>query len=144
MTDQRKKLEELYRATDYECMQAGVVLKVGQPSQTIARLMMLSEEKGYAFITAWNPGSEPVSSAQNRKQNSMLEERLTEERYLYFQGRGVPHAEGWDPEESFLILGISKKEAIALGKEFGQTAILFGRGGGEPDLLFMDDFQDLT
>lgn len=140
MTEQRKKLEELYRATDYESPQAGVTLKAGQPSEAMARLTSSFEEKGYAFITAWNPGSEPATSAQNRRQNSMLEERLTELRYIYFEGRGVPHTERWTPEESFLILGITKEDALSLGREFSQTAILYGTSSGAPELLFTEDY----
>ncbi len=140
LSEVRKKLDELYRATDYESSQAGVTLRAGQPSEAMLRLTSSFQEKGYAFITAWNPGSEPVSSAWNRKQNSLLEEQLTRKRYIYFEGKGIPHTEGWNPEESFLILGITKEDAIALGREFSQNAILYGSGGNAPELLFIDDY----
>lgn len=140
MTEERKKWEDIYRATDYVCPEAGITLIPGEPCAILGQLTSGFDEKGYAFITAWNPGSEPVSSAQNRKQNSLLEERITQGRYIYFEGKGIPREEGWEPEDSYLILGIKKNEALALGKEFGQRAILCGHGSEKTELLFIEDF----
>lgn len=142
MTDERKKWEELYRATDYHCPDAAVTVKPGFSSETMARLTAGLPEKGYAFITAWNPGSEPVSSARNLKQNSMLEKIITQKQYIYFEAKGIPHQQGWQPEDSFLILGITRDDAAALGREFNQRAILYGRGAEPPQLLFMEDCKE--
>jgi len=40
-----------------------------------------------------------------------------------------------DPEESLTILGISRAKAQALGRRYGQLAIVFGERGTPPELV---------
>jgi hypothetical protein len=63
-------------------------------------------------------------------------------KWPYLEGAGVPcnradvpPGETWQPEESLLVLGISRDEARTLGRAYGQNAILFGDAGGRLWLL---------
>lgn len=55
--------------------------------------------------------------------------------FTYYYGEGVPDNRNWPPEASFWVLGISKQDAIALGKKWEQRAIVFGRRGAVAELV---------
>ncbi len=65
----------------------------------------------------------------------MLKNKLTG--YICFEGEGRGSDDKWKPELSLLILGISKENAIKLGKEFEQNAIVYGAKGELPELLIL-------
>lgn len=94
--------------------------------------------KSWAFITAWNPGSQPLPEEENRRRQSELEDVLREGMWKYYPGAGVPEEEGWPAEESFLVAGISLSEALELGKRFGQNAVLWGESGQAAQIFFCD------
>jgi Protein of unknown function (DUF3293) len=123
---------EAYRKTRYEVQTPGgkVVLRHGERSPELDRLLD-APFPGWAFITAWNPGSNPrLSIDENRRRQQELEAALSP-RYRTFPGKGVGDDGRWPPEESVLVLGISRDEALRFGRQFGQLAILAG-SRGEP------------
>jgi hypothetical protein len=72
-------------------------------------------------VTAWNPGEE-----RPHEQNVRADERLERE----LDGRGLTHcrAIGSSPdgswsEEGFAIVGMSRDQALALARAYGQMAI---------------------
>lgn len=99
-------------------------------------LMARYELAQWAFITAWNPGSELQSVYENHERQRELEGALKEAGYVFFRGSGVPDADNWQPEESVLVLGISEKRALKLGQKFGQEAIVCGRAGEAARLVW--------
>ena len=73
-------------------------------------------------ITAWNPGDDRPTDAQNEAANSLL---LSD---LEILGTRVLRALGSDPnsdhaEKSWAVAGISDESAIELGVKYGQVAI---------------------
>ena len=54
---------------------------------------------------------------------------------VLFEGQGVPDAADWEPEISLLVLGIGREQAVAIGRDFGQLAIVCGRPGGVAELV---------
>jgi len=74
-------------------------------------------------LTAWDPGLERPSAAENRRRQAELEAVL---RPL---AGGIWAAVGVDPvsghrEEGVAVLGVSEADALALGARYGQDAIL--------------------
>ena len=51
------------------------------------------------------------------------------------EGVGKPSAGVWEPEHSLLVLAISAPEAVALGRRYGQNAIVIGECHGEARLM---------
>lgn len=96
----------------------------------------------WAFITAWNPGSQPLPEEENHSRQNELEAALREGGWSYFPGAGVPEETGWRPEESFLVAGIPLEEALELGRRFGQYAILWGMPGQLAQIFFMQKTSD--
>jgi len=55
--------------------------------------------------------------------------------YTTFPGEGSGDDGQWPPERSLLILGILRDDAIRLGRDFGQRAVVYGEQGGRALLL---------
>jgi hypothetical protein len=89
----------------------------------------------WAFVTAWNPASVPLSREENDARQRELIRLVEAAGHTWIRGEGRGKDPTWTPEESLLILDISRGEAIALGKQFGQLAIVAGRRGESSALL---------
>jgi hypothetical protein len=105
---------------------------------TNARLDALLGREGastWAFMTAWNPGSIAKARAANDAAQAKLAALLTSMKYTWLTGRGASDDGSWGPEESLLVLGISRRKARRLGRRFGQFAIVTGRAGSAATLV---------
>jgi|GEM_PF-3448956 len=90
----------------------------------------------FAFLTAFNPHSTQTTNEENRTDQGKLLKILRSIDCKIFEGEGKALSGEWPPEPSFLVLGISFNLASALGREFRQTAIVFGHKDGEADLIW--------
>lgn len=102
------------------------------------RLDALLERYGatrWAFMTAWNPASRQLPAAENEsRQNEMLTE-LAARGYRCLGGEGRGADPSWPAEESVLVLDIPPASARAIGRCFGQLAIVTGRRGASSKLV---------
>ncbi len=89
----------------------------------------------WAFLTAWNPASVEMSRVENDARQDDLRRRLESKGYKWLPGEGVGSDPSWKPEESLLVLGISRGNAVALGRDFGQLAVVLGRRGAPSRLV---------
>jgi N-formylglutamate amidohydrolase len=130
-------LIEAYRSTCFEAVtpRGRITLKIDQPSPPLDMLLANSSTASWAFITAWNPRSATTSAAENQHRNRVLREKLRSLELPTFEGLGLPSDPGWEPEESFLVLGVSKELAADLGREFDQNAIVWGEIQGPAMLI---------
>ena len=82
--------------------------------------------------TAACDGMEPLrkalSDAENKDRNKALKSSLSD-KYKVFDGLGTDPLGEWPGEESFLILGINRQNAMKLGTEFEQNAIVIIEDG---------------
>ena len=108
-------------------------IKIGKIHPAIERLLEESGISLWCFITAWNPLSVEFSTAENVVRNEKLKADL--EKYKILEGEGRDSNGEWQPERSFLVLGISKKDAKTLAAKFGQRAIVFGETGKPAELI---------
>lgn len=106
----------------------------GSRSAKLDALLHRHKAARWGFLTAWNPASVELSRAENDARQGDLRRRLESEGYKWLPGEGVGDDPAWQPEESLLVLGISRGKAVALGREFGQLAVVVGRRG-EPACL---------
>ena len=132
-----KELIEQYRDSDYVVMtKPELVLRVGEPSERLDRLLEEHEAETAAFVTAANPGSEKKSAAQNAEAMAALEGILAAAGYPRYPGEGRNEQGTWR-EPSVLAIGIYRENAQALGRLFGQNAIVFIEKGRPPELLLL-------
>ncbi|MDZ7683966.1 MAG: DUF3293 domain-containing protein [Gammaproteobacteria bacterium] len=127
-------LEKVYRETDYIVDDDPPLrLNVGEQNDGMRILMVSMGVESAAFVTAWNPGSQRLPMDENLDRQADLLEAIEKLRLNYFVGRGEHPGEGWS-EDSYLILGISPEEALALAGQFGQNAFLWIPISGVPEL----------
>jgi hypothetical protein len=113
-------------------------LRIGEPNPDLDALLEADGAKTAAYITAANPRGEPRGKDENEAAALALHESLTDSGYLCYGGEGRDPQGRWKPEPSFLVPGISQVQAAAIGKKFGQNAIVFVEMGRPPELVLLE------
>ncbi len=128
------ELAAAYAAARYEVALDGdtLPLRVGQPASDLEAYWPAEH---YAFITAWNPASEPHSDGANQTADALLVAQL--------DATGAQRHAAWaeDPdgewrEPGWLLADLDDTITDRLAREFGQAAVLSWRRG-EPVRLRM-------
>jgi hypothetical protein len=132
-----RDLDAAYRATTYtaETPEGPLALRVGERNATLDRLLAARGVASWAYVTAHNPGSQPAPASENEARMGDLRAEVAQKGYGFHEGTGV--GEAWSPEPSLLILGMTEAEAAALGRRFGQLAVVVGDRGGPARLLWL-------
>ena len=128
-------LRPAYEATGYRVGNR-FTIRCGERSLPLDALLAESGHDTWAFITAWNPGSIALDTAENRCRMTNLSGRIALLGLPMLEGEGVGTGGDWPPEPSFLVLGIGESAAVELGRAFGQVAIVVGRIGEPASLCF--------
>ncbi len=132
-----QQLREAYLATTYEVKHLGLQLRIGEENWHLEEFLIDNNAFSWSFISAWNPFSQPLSTSENESRHLKLVEFAKMKQWVFAEGFGVPPNEDWEAEKSLFLLDISRNEAIDLGKMFDQNAIVFGRLGKAPELIFL-------
>ena len=131
------KLMAAYNEADYIVFaEPEFVLKIGEPSRRLDALLEQEGATTAAFLTAANPRSKPQSAAQNASALSALDQLVAASGYPWRAGEGREPDGSW-VEPSRLVIGIYRENAEALGRLFGQNAIVFIEKGGPPELVVL-------
>jgi hypothetical protein len=130
----------LYRVTHYEVEwdRGGFVLRIDEPSGTLADCHRAFDVACSSFITAWNPRSQPASDAANAAAQARLHEWLRNGGYRTVPGCGRDPTGRWPAEPSLLVLGLNAVEARRVGQTFDQSAVVVAEADAIPRLLWMD------
>ena len=127
------ELWEAYRRTTFEAQtKDGEILVRIRIGENCAELETLLVEQGldcWVFITAWNPGLQRPGDQVNQSQNCALYADLVSLGTPLFPGQGRGEDPAWEPEESFLVLGIDVERGTELAQRYGQAAIVAGERG---------------
>ena len=140
MDDLRAHLDAVYRETTYRVEAPGrsLAIRLGEPAPALDSLLAAVGLTSWAFVSAANPHSRPASRADNERAHAALLAHVREGGWPVFEGLGLPAAPGWAPERSLLVVGIAHRDALRLGREFGQNAILLGVAGAPAELAWLD------
>ena len=138
-------LEQAYRQTTYVALtpHGELHIRIGEPHHELDALLASHDAEEWAYITAWNPKSERLTDKENRARQRQLEDELHQAGYAVFAGRGVPHNDDWDPEESLLVAGIPRQHAVDFGMRYDQNAIVYGRSSGLAELVWCVSEDDV-
>jgi hypothetical protein len=132
-----RKLIEAYQNADYVVFaEPQFVLKIGEPSSRLDALLEHEGATTAAFLTAANPRSKPQTAAQNASALSALDQLVAAAGYPWRAGEGREPDGSW-VEPSRLVIGIYRDNAEALGRLFGQNAIVFMEKGAAPELVVL-------
>ena len=132
-------LIDAYRATEYRVrlLQGGwasirIDAALPEPLQT------LTGGRSWAFITAWNPHSQPQPRSQNHvAQHALLAALRTLSGTLYIRP-GLGSGDNWR-EPSFFVIGPDLTEIDQLAQQFRQHAYVHGLGEGAARLRLTSD-----
>ena len=83
--------------------------------------------RAFTLVTAQNPQSIPLSEEENRERNEGLEQHLLASNYDYGPSLGKSTDGSWE-EAGFTVFDLSLGDALELGQQFGQHAVVYGEG----------------
>lgn len=107
---------------------AAIDIRIGAEVPALDRLLRFTGCDCWAFITAENPLSQPLSQGENRQRQRELESLLIARGLTYFPGKGCGRDQQDDwCESSFLVCGIMLDEALQIGRQFRQCAVVHGK-----------------
>jgi predicted Rossmann fold nucleotide-binding protein DprA/Smf involved in DNA uptake len=121
-----------YNQAEYFVEGIAEPIRIGQINQGVDKLLDQFRVSSWCFVTAWNPLSVEFGKKQNLARNQALKGDLSNYQILEGEGRDINGE--WQPERSFLVLGISLRTAKEIARKYGQRAIVFGQSG-EPAAL---------
>lgn len=124
-----------YLKTNFTVFSPKIEIKIGTISDELNALLLLKNKQDWAYITASNPYSQILSDEENNERHEQLKETVKE--YIVFEGEGVGEDPKWKPEISLLILGITKEDAISIGNQFQQNAIIVGALNKKSELVLL-------
>jgi hypothetical protein len=105
-----------YQETEYRVHgDAPFILKIGVASPGLAALHNFYRVESSAFITACNPFSEAHDDKANVVRQDALAAELRFRSLLFIDGLGQHPSNQWPGEASFLVMGVSREAAKALG-----------------------------
>src|SRR3954462_11670481 len=131
------ELLDAYRNADYVVFaDPQVVLRIGENNPQVDALISAEGAKTAAFVTAANPRGEQRSDIENGVANAALQNFVAAAGYPHFWGEGRDPFGSW-AEPSFLVIGIYRNNAEALGQLFEQNAIVFCEVGRAPELVVL-------
>jgi hypothetical protein len=127
-TTDDSRLAEAYESTTFTAATelGRIEIRTGATPDLLSTLMAKHECTAWAYITACNPASAELMPSENDQHQAQLRAELAAGGYRIYDGEGIGDNPAWAPESSFLALGISCQDAVALGRKFGQNAIVVG------------------
>lgn len=121
-------LKMAYEQAIYEVYygQETIQIKIGKNCPSLDYLIAQGDYPTWALITAANPYSQPLSERENQCRYQRLSKHLQGLQLPLIPAVGKDQTGVWTPELSWLILGITRPQAIAIGRKFEQNAIVYG------------------
>lgn len=131
----RARLERIYRRTAYHVIdgEQSFALTIGVRNGQLDSLLARHHTRFWVLITAYNPDSQPLDDRTNRRRQAAFERSIAT---LYLPAWGEGLVGNWKPEVGVLLLGITPQRARRLGTRWEQVAVVVGRRGGRPRLLW--------
>ena len=134
-----ENLKEAYEGTKYTVFDLPIVIEIDKKCSALDELLKEHKVNEWAYITAWNPYSKTLPDEVNSQRHQQLIELVKD--FPIWEGEGIGTDPAWKPERSLLILGISKNQAIKIGRKLEQNAIVCGLIGELVELLPLFDFE---
>ena len=80
----------------------------------------------WAIVTAYNPGAQRLSDAENQRRQMRFLARIAELGWTCRPACNLADAGDWPPEPACLLLQVDEASAHGLAVEFGQRALVAG------------------
>jgi len=119
-----------------------IAMRIGVRSQHVQEVMQREGVSTAAFITAYNPRSRQFARYWNRELLMFLRHDVEINGYDHLGGEGCDPDGNWEPEESLLVLGISREEADRFARKYDQHAFVFIGADGVPELAITKTYDE--
>ncbi|MBP6708734.1 MAG: DUF3293 domain-containing protein [Candidatus Accumulibacter sp.] len=147
-------LEAAFRATTYRVTtaEASFALRIGVadpafdafllrhaaavPRPAAADRLPSRADVCWGIVTAYNPGA-LLASAENRVRQRRLQQQLVAGGWCFLSTGHFGDAGDWPEEPGYLILHAEEEQVRRLASEFGQLAVVCGRTGSAPRLVWL-------
>jgi hypothetical protein len=113
------------------------ILRIGEPCPELDELLEDDGADAAAFITPFNPGGIRRHEDENNRYFAEFREVADALSYEQYLGEGNDPEGEWPHEPSLLFVGMPLAEAEALGRRFGQLAIVYIRKGEPAQLVVL-------
>ena len=130
-------LETHYRVHQHGPDEPPLTLRVGQASPGLITLHQVHGVNCSAFLTAYNPFAKQVKAEVNTERQEELKQELGSRSLTFLPGKGQHPTNGWEPEPSVLVLGISLEDAKVMGRKYEQAAIVWSGPTAVPELVLL-------
>lgn len=97
-----------------------------------------------AIITSDNPRSTIQSDTDNQTTRECLKKVLKAAGYCLLPSRHHDPREEWPTEYGFFVIGIQQEEALAVAKQFNQSAIVYLEQTGPAALIWTSDENEIV
>lgn len=137
LSNERQRLEALYRATDYcvEDARLRCVLTIGQPCVALAAWLADQGHACAAFITACNPYGRVLPDAVNAQRLLDLGQAIESIGFIKLAAAGRSRVDGYH-EPSLLVPGLGFEAAQAWMRAFEQNAFVWCGRDAVPGLFW--------
>ncbi|HVJ42831.1 MAG TPA: DUF3293 domain-containing protein [Dongiaceae bacterium] len=128
-----------YQATDYAVFEedAEIILRIGEKNPAADALLKRHGAEQAIVLTAWNPESVALSDPENETREGALWRWIADRQLFALAAEGRDPAGAWRPEQSCFIFDLAIDTAMALGRQFGQNALVHFRAGEAPELVLL-------
>jgi hypothetical protein len=131
-----RTIVEAYRSARYR-VDGTFDLTIDQPSAALDAWHLAKGRTCSALITACNPGSQICSDAINQAAATRLETIIRAQGLPLCSTVALDPSAEWPPEHGFLIAGLDQTAAKALGRQFGQNAVVWSGEDAVPRLILL-------
>ena len=129
---------QAYRETDYRVLEGlPTTLHVDAVCPQLQLLHDRYQAQCSAFITACNPLGDRLAGPLNAQRQQALLAELSRRKLEALRGIGQHPTNKWPGEPSFLVLGVTRRAARALGRQFEQNAIVWSGLAAVPELILL-------
>ncbi|WP_295623343.1 DUF3293 domain-containing protein [uncultured Nitrosomonas sp.] len=134
-----KSLTASYHNTHYQIGTSSdaIVLRIGQHSKPLTKLLETLKQSFAAIISAYNPCSRLVSNETNLIAHELLRNYLNHHAYAMIESLNVDPSGKWPPEKSFFVPGLDLNTARSIGQQFNQNAIVWIDSEAIPRLILL-------
>lgn len=141
MAQRDADLEAAFLNTDYLVLLPGgaLVLRPGQANRESDERLRREAgvQRHWLILTPCNPRSEPKDELWNNKQIIKMELTLKGSNNDVFHTLHRAQRGAWPDERGFFLPDFDLERARSLGREHRQHALLYGRPGAAPELIWL-------
>jgi hypothetical protein len=129
---------QAYRETNYRVLEGPpMTLHVDAACPELLLLHARYQVSCSAFITACNPLGIRTAAPLNAQRQEVLLAELSRRKVVALRGIGQHPTNQWPGEPSFLVLGVTRRTAQALGRQFEQNALVWAGLAAVPELILL-------